>query len=235
MKHYVSRFKTPVVVALALVVLLGLVSIAGVSVIEENDSFCATCHLQPERVYVARARAVAQAFGQAREQGLDGEQLWRASRDAASDLAGSHRGAALNCVACHRGDNSLGDRARALALGAGNTLLYVTGRFDPEHSGLANPDLVTRSCLRCHVWQPRLGGVEEGMQNPVTVDAFENHFHFYLFEPEYAQETAVGCLDCHPSHVEVPPIIPYFIDEEEAVIPACEQCHMEVGKGPVDL
>ncbi len=232
------HWRKPVLIVLGglvLLTLLSVISATGVSVAEENDAFCAACHLNPERTYVDRAERVGQAYHVAREQELTGESLWQTSRDAARDLASAHRAAALNCVACHRGDNSPSDRTTALTLGAQNTLLYLTGQFDPEHSGVAKSDLVEGGCLRCHVDLPSLGGVANSEENPVLVESFDNHFHSYLFEPQYINQTAVGCLDCHPSHLEIPPIVPYFIDEEGAVLPACVQCHIDVQKGPVDL
>lgn len=214
---------------------LSIGSTVGVSLAEEQDGFCATCHLNPERTYVDRARVVAQAYETAKAQGVRGDALWLSGRDAARDLAGSHRAAVLNCVACHRGDQGAGDRAVALLLGARNTLAYISGQFDPNHSGVAQPELVEASCLRCHVNRPELGGVPVGDPNPVTVEGFENHFHVYLFQAEYADVTSIGCVDCHPAHREVPPIVPYFIDETGVVLPACVQCHKEVGEGPLDL
>jgi hypothetical protein len=215
--------------------LLGVGAALGVSVAEENDGFCATCHLNPERTYVERARTVEQVYAVAQGQGLAGDALWQTGREAARDLASAHRATALNCVACHRGDNGPSDRLTALTLGARNTLLYLSGQFDPDHSGLARPDLVEDSCLRCHVDEPILGGVDAGEENRVTVDSFDNHFHSYLFDVEYVAQVSIGCLDCHASHIEIPPIIPYFIDEEGVVLPACVRCHIDVQKGPVDL
>ena len=235
MSEYIGRWRKVILIALGALGLLALGSAMGVSVAEENDTFCATCHLNPERTYVERARSVSQAYDLASEGELSADDLWRTGRDAARDLASAHRAAALNCVACHRGDNGPTDRATALALGARNTLLYLTGQFDPDHHGVAKRDLVEASCLRCHVDQPRLGGVAAGEENPVLIQVFDNHFHAYLFDPTYAGMTSVSCLDCHASHLEIPPIIPYFIDEERVVLPACVQCHIDVQKGPVDL
>lgn len=235
MRQRLRAWRLITLILLGGLVLLALTSAAAVSLVEENDAFCATCHLNPERTYVDRARNVARSYDLAQERGLAGDSLWETAREAARDLASSHRAAALNCVACHRGDNSLGDRATALALGARNTLLYLTGQFDPDHSGAAQPGLVAASCLHCHVEEPHQGGVVPGEENPVLIDNFENHFHTYLFDPQYVERATIGCLDCHPSHLELPSIIPYFIDERRVVLPACVQCHVDVQEGPVDL
>jgi hypothetical protein len=235
MRIWIGRWDRVIAALVAVLVLLSVASAAGVSIAEENDSFCATCHLNPERTYVERARGVAQAVDQAQTQGLTGDEIWRRGRDAAHDLASAHRAAEWNCVSCHRGRNDLSDRATALMLGASNSLRYLVGDFDADHKGVAQPGLVEASCLRCHVKAPQLGGLDDGEVNPVMVDSFENHFHIYLFEPSYADQVTIGCLDCHPSHLAMPAVIPYFTAEEQAVLPACVQCHIDVRKGPLDL
>jgi hypothetical protein len=234
-REALRRWVKPALIVLGGLALLGVGAAMGVSAAEEQDGFCATCHLNPERTYAERARTVKQAYDVAQEQGLTGDALWQTGRETARDLASAHRAAALNCVACHRGDNGPGDRLTALTLGARNTLLYLSGQFDPDHSGVAKQGLVEGSCLHCHLDEPVLGGVNAGEENPILADSFENHFHSYLFAPEYVEQVTIDCLDCHASHREIPPIIPFFIDEQGVVLPACVQCHIEVQKGPVDL
>ncbi len=145
-------------VALALIVL----STVSVSVAEERNAFCASCHLRPEQTYVDRSRVKA--------------------RGDAADLASAHAAAGVNCVGCHRGDQAMRDRATALALGARNTEKFIAGQYDPNHSQVALPWLLDDSCLRCHVTQPTLGSVKSGQLNPVTVGGFENHFHTLLLD-----------------------------------------------------
>lgn len=192
-------------VVLALVVL----STVSVSVAEERNAFCASCHLRPEQKYVDRSRVKA--------------------RTDAADLASAHAAAGVNCVGCHRGDQSLRDRIVALALGARNTGKFVAGQYDPNHTQVAVSFLLEDSCQRCHVKYPELGGVKLGQVNPVTVQDFDNHFHSLLFDPKI--KTSVTCATCHPAHLESFPEL-QFIERGKVVLPACERCHQETGRGP---
>jgi hypothetical protein len=58
---------------------------------------------------------------------------------------------------------------------------------------------------------------------------FGNHFHTLLFDSEV--KTSVTCIRCHTAHRESFPES-QFLDQDRIVLPACEQCHREVGRGP---
>ena len=195
--------------ALAVLAIFVVLPAGTVSVVEERNVFCTSCHLKPEQTYFDRA-------------------LVQARQDAA-DLATMHAQTGVNCVGCHRGDQAIRDRATALALGATNTAKYIAGQYDPNHSQVALPWLLDDSCLRCHVTQPTLGGVKPGQPNPVTVGGFENHFHNLLFDLQV--KTSVTCTSCHPAHLETFPEL-QFLDRNKVVLPACERCHQELGRGP---
>ena len=195
--------------AAASLVLL-IISAGTVSVAEERDTFCVACHLKPEQAYYDRSRVK--------------------SRHAALDLASTHALAGLNCVGCHRGDQSIRDRAMALALGARNAAKFISGQYDPNHSQVGVPSLLDDGCRRCHVARPELGGVKSGQANLVTVGGFGNHFHTMLFDAKI--KTSVTCASCHPAHRESFPEL-QFLDRNKIVLPACERCHREVGQGPV--
>jgi hypothetical protein len=188
---------------------LGVFSAGYVSIKEEHDAFCASCHLKPEQTFYERSLVK--------------------SRDAAADLASAHAAANIDCVGCHRGNQGVRDRVIALALGARNTAKFVSGRYDPNHSQVAVAFLLTDSCVRCHVTQPALGGVKPGETNPAMAAGFENHFHTLLFDPKI--KTSVTCVSCHPAHREAFPEL-QFLDTTNVVLPACERCHQETGRGP---
>lgn len=181
-----------------------------VSHLEERDPFCAGCHLRPETTYVDRAAAA------------------RGSRPV--DLAAAHARAGLPCVACHRGDSSLPDRVRTLALGAWNAARTPFTPPDVPHHPVRMPGLPENSCRLCHVREPARAGIPPDTTNPVMAEGFENHFHTDLFRPDL--QTSVGCVDCHRAHMET--VTPFFI-MQEIVIPACERCHREVGRGPLRM
>jgi hypothetical protein len=131
-------------------------------------------------------------------------------------------------VGCHRGDQGLRNRIVALALGARNTAKFVTGQYNPNHTQVAVGFLLEDSCQRCHVTHPELGGVKPSEFNPVTVQDFDNHFHSLLFDPKI--KTSVTCTSCHPAHLVTFPELQFI--ERDKVLPACERCHQELGRGP---
>jgi hypothetical protein len=180
-----------------------------VSIAEERNVFCASCHLRPEQMYYERSLVKA--------------------RNDAVDLASTHTLAGVSCVGCHRGDQGPVARSMALALGARNTVRFVTGQYDPNHSRVAVRTLLDDGCRYCHVTRPELGGVKSGEVNPVTLQDFDNHFHALLFDPRI--KTSVTCISCHTAHHESFPEF-LFLDRNQVVLPACEQCHREAGRGP---
>ena len=214
--------------------LLLLIPIPVVSELEERDRFCIACHTQPEETYYNRAQAAL------------------AEPPTAVDLTSQHyRKAeeAFRCIDCHRGDNSLSHRARTLALGARDTLIWISGQADPtlEKGTAAAPELLNAGCVDCH-------------PDTLLITGFNNHFHNMLppahavwqaggdllpprGQPELDEnatiataDTTVTCIDCHESHVTISdPEFTLFLDLENVVFPACVQCHEEEGHGPLDL
>ena len=99
--------------------------------------------------------------------------------------------------------------------------------------------------------------------NPLLVAGFENHFHnklpdafrawraggeltlpenepeanlFALEEGLKKYDTTVRCLDCHLAHFDVEGAeLFFYLDVENVVLFACEQCHRDVDAGPLDL
>jgi hypothetical protein len=197
-------------VTLAALFLFALGAALTVSRLEERDPFCAVCHLRPETTYVGRAAAA------------------QGSRPV--DLAAAHARAGLSCVACHRGDSSLPDRVRTLALGAWNAARTPFTPPDVPHHPVRLPGLLENSCRLCHVQEPARAGIPPGVTNPVMAEGFENHFHTDLFRPDLW--TSVGCVDCHRAHVET--VTPFFV-VQEIVIPACKRCHQEASRGPTRM
>jgi len=218
-------------------IVMGVMVLAGLSfgaytsfVLEESDVFCISCHTAPEQVYFDRARQAE-------------------AGSPPVDLASLHMKAddlLINCIACHRGTADVGDRIQSVALGARDTLIHLAGRADPgiEKRRAGLPDLIDRSCVACHV-------------EAIVVASFENHFHVKLpatwaalergAQPVGSPEalvdnqakpeplaTTVTCLSCHIVHASGFELTGY-LDESGAVFPACNQCHVEVNRGPKGL
>jgi len=237
MKPRPRGFLRLLLVALPAIALLGGGFGAYTSlVLEESDEFCISCHRPPEQAYFDRAR-------QAKDGG------------APADLSSLHmntREMAFNCIACHRGASRIGDRILSVMLGARDTLILFAGAGDPalEKRSAALPDLIDRSCVKCHV-------------DAIVVAGFENHFHVKLpaawqaiqsgvtpvvppdlppgspdpladsqGKPELL-ETTVNCLSCHIAHVTGFESVNYL--DESATLPACDACHVETDRGPKGL
>ena len=208
-------------------------SVLGVSRLEEEDTFCASCHTAPEVEYRNRAlRAVAQGLG-------------------GQDLASAHYNlveSAPRCIDCHRGDAGPIHRATTLTLGARDALIFILGRADPtlEKNHTEVPGLLTAGCTKCHT--PTL-----------LVAGFENHFHNKLPEAFVAWKTGspltappddpqvdttqlksyavtILCVDCHRAHVTVDGAeLTQYIDVVNTVYPVCVDCHRQTEHGPLDL
>jgi hypothetical protein len=230
---------------------LAVSGLVGVSKLEERDSFCAGCHRAPEMVYYERSLAAQTATDPV------------ALADLAAFHYGDSAG--FRCIDCHRGDDSVAHRGRVLLLAAGDTLIHLAGTADetvgkgavtavnpvleawqgPERYSRA-PDILDAACFKCH-------------QETLTLVGFENHFHNKLpaarrayeatgqlyFPPNWTGPTGADallateasiltCLDCHRAHVEGFEVL-FFLNENEVVLPACAQCHIEAGRGPRDL
>ena len=157
------RLLTPRGIGLATLALLilGAVPVVGVSRLEERDTFCISCHTLPEVTYYERAQSA-----------LAGEEPYLdLSSDHYAIFAEKPGEPPFKCIACHRGNQGVVHRATTLALGARDTLIFLTGQADPtiEKTKLEVPSLLTAACLKCHT-------------GSLLVAGFPNHFHNKLPE-----------------------------------------------------
>ncbi len=231
--------------------LLGLAGAVSVSQLEEHDPFCASCHRAPEVVYLERARSAIAVPDTAGTSDLASYHYWQENE--------------FRCIDCHRGNDSRSQRLRVLALAAKDTATFLIGTPDNtvEKARAAahgaggevwpgpaqynrTPDILNAGCLKCH-------------QETLTLVGFENHFHNKLpasllafaqtgqltYPPDWTSpaggrellstvDTIVSCLDCHQAHV-ASFASQFFLDVNNVVFPACAQCHVEAGRGPLDL
>jgi len=92
--------------------------------LEERDSFCASCHSEPEATYYQRSLAAQP-----------------------SDLASYHRGKSTRCIDCHAGPG-LSGRLAAMRLGAGDLLAFAL-HTAVQPAPLTQP-IDDPHCLKCH-------------------------------------------------------------------------------------
>ncbi len=111
-------------VALACAVLLPVSGFTYAASMEQHDSFCASCHTQPESTYYQRS--------------LDAT---------SSDLASAHTPKAVRCIDCHSGEGLPG-RMSAELLGAHNAFAWYT-RTAVQPAKLTRK-VTDGQCLKCH-------------------------------------------------------------------------------------
>ncbi len=121
-------------VALGLVILLAGSGFAFAATQEGRDSFCASCHTQPESTYFQRA--------------IDANPV---------DLASAHKTEGTRCIDCHSGAG-LGGRARSELMGARNAVAWLT-HTAKQPAPLTIP-IRDDSCVKCHAQVTSRGDFE---------------------------------------------------------------------------
>jgi predicted CXXCH cytochrome family protein len=123
-----SKFPWPVVgIAAAIVLLLAGSGLGFAASQEENDSFCASCHTQPESTYYERSLAATPV-----------------------DMASSHHTTNdqnSKCIDCHSGSGITG-RLAAMLLGARNAFMLFT-HTATQPAPLTVP-IQDENCIKCH-------------------------------------------------------------------------------------
>jgi nitrate/TMAO reductase-like tetraheme cytochrome c subunit len=234
------RWPVIVVAALAGLFVLGAIGFVGAEALEEQDTFCISCHTVPETTYFNRAYIA-----------LDNP------NDLVTDLATAHyhlaqaKNTSFSCIDCHRGDGSLGHRISTLALGGRDAVIYIVGKENPaiEKTSTREGWLPNAACINCHT------------DTLLTLKGLDNHFHTHL--PQAAAALANGgtlkvpdtltsrqtdllkiglktintslvCSDCHQAHVTEPGGAANFFMDTIRRNQSCVTCHHAAREGPQD-
>ncbi|MFQ5407458.1 MAG: NapC/NirT family cytochrome c [Anaerolineales bacterium] len=171
-------------------VALGLVFLSGGTIyaahLENQDSFCASCHTEPESTYVERKAAAA-----------------------ASDLATRHNQEGVRCIDCHSGAGITG-RLSAMTTGAGDFVSYRSGNYN-DPAVITTP-YADDNCLKCHAEVTKTRTFERHFHallprwqqlapaNAAScVDCHQAHVLDGIPELGFLQETPTTgvCNDCH--------------------------------------
>jgi hypothetical protein len=123
------RFLKIVGILSAALILLLSVGFTYATIQERQDSFCISCHTQPETDFYQRSVGQGQAAA------------------APVDLASDHKPKAVLCIDCHDG-SGLGGHIQAVELGARNTVIFYTGTAE-QPARLTVP-IRDDACLKCH-------------------------------------------------------------------------------------
>lgn len=138
---------------------------------EEDDSFCASCHTQPETTYFERS--------------ITGAKI---------DLATAHKQKTVRCIDCHSGEGLPG-RVQAQMMGAQNAMKWYSGTA-VQPAPLLYP-IEDANCVKCHaevlteVHDPSLKSKLFGPKG---------HYHSYLTRWKEADTQAANCTTCHSGH-----------------------------------
>ena len=182
--------------------LLAIMVIVGATQLENRDSFCASCHTEPEVTYYERT--------QAKEP---------------SDLASAHAAydRPVRCIDCHS-KASLTGRMGAVWQGAQDLAAYIVSDYhDPA---ITENHLGDAPCLKCHTLPSRDHPITvEDEPNLIFSNA---HYHWveYLSAWQNADLREEGtCAACHRAHSEdTLAVLGYrYMPQVNAT---CDDCHL---------
>lgn len=208
-----SKTSKSKVVLIPFVVLIGVVLAAVLAVggfsfaaaMEGHDTFCASCHTQPESTFFQRSTA-----------------------QAASDMASFHTAQKVLCIDCHSGQG-IGGRFQAELMGASNALKWYTGTA-VQPAVLKYP-ISDQNCIKCHADVVQQGFTPK---EQITIPGREggegmggrraNHFHQFMARWQAASPTAGGCVSCHSGHATGSQAQNGFMVSQN-VLETCNACH----------
>ena len=206
----------PVIKVLVGLVAVGILVAAGsfavTATLETHDSFCASCHTQPESTFLARSTAAS-----------------------AVDLASYHTTQKTECINCHSGPG-LSGRLAAEFQGAQNALKFIT-HTDVQPAVLVNA-ISDANCLKCHATVVNRGYVKQTQMTAPSGFGGEGggreggngHWHQNLAKWQAADPNAATCVTCHPAH-DTTGVQTNGSLNPATVQPVCDACHKVLRRG----
>ncbi len=203
MKKFVLGF----VVMLGVLAVLAVVGVGGSLLLENQDSFCASCHTEPEVKYY--------------------QQSVQAN---VTTLASFHAQKQTMCIDCHSGGGPLG-RAQGLQQGLSDLVIYWSGNY--HKPAITSNPLGDDSCLKCHPEVLTRGrrSPPSQIQDPVQARgsrANDGHYHQFLQRWQTADPRAGHCINCHTSHTDGPAYVGFMT--AAPVQQVCDDCHQKLGR-----
>jgi nitrate/TMAO reductase-like tetraheme cytochrome c subunit len=145
------------------------------------------------------------------------ERYARAEKQPADDLASfHHRKDAVRCIDCHVGEGFVG-RSAVVAFAGWNAFKHYAG-IATQPAKIVIP-IQNEGCSKCH-------------QDALVEPGFENHVHNKYFDSNESPPF-IRCTDCHVSHRRGDERTAFQF--RDAILPQCEYCHVEMGRGPRGL
>jgi hypothetical protein len=203
-----------VVGALVLFGLLGAIAALFIGTkLEEDNQFCGSCHTEPEVTYLSRFASALATSNADDLASYHHRQLYPRNSPSADYI---------RCIDCHVGEGILG-RGIVLSLAAWDAVKYYSGTAHQPAQVVFT--IQNEACLKCHEQEAK-----KNLEQPKQPFIIDNHYHYKLFEPGAPFE---HCVDCHISHREG--VEANQFQFRNAIIPVCEDCHRQEGKGPVKM
>ena len=185
-------------------VLMSVGAVMGAVHLENQDSFCASCHTEPEATYYDRTQS-----------------------ETPTDLASYHAlyKIPVRCIDCHSGEGTQG-RINALKQGATDLFAYIISDYhDPAQ--MDNP-LGDEPCLKCHTLPSRDNPIEHE-DDPQLIYS-TSHYHWVEYTDAWLEVNPNPegvCGVCHVSHSEGT-IEALGFRYMPAVNAACDDCHTDL-------
>jgi nitrate/TMAO reductase-like tetraheme cytochrome c subunit len=197
------------VLAVILVILLAAAGFGFAASQESHDSFCASCHSQPESTYFARSTSTPPV-----------------------DLASFHTGQKTNCINCHSGQGII-SRMQAELLGARNAFKWYTGTA--IQPAVMTYPIEDQNCLKCHQDVTQRGfapkeqiaipGLRQGGEG--ERGGRNNHWHQFMTRWQAATAAAGSCVSCHSGHTTSASPQSGFMNAQN-VQATCDACHKAI-------
>lgn len=255
---YRRRRRSPLPFLLVLLAIFfiaaGIGSFFFVSKQQQQDSFCLDCHTPQHAAYVQRAEASVggalavdlASFHYQQIRGQNGELRCIDCHRGDDSLRQRIETFGLSGRMLLRWLAGVDDtRLEKTAI----TTTVVSGitRTVPQTSlALHEPALTNASCIGCHQRTLLVAGQQNHLHNtlPAVYEAWKSGAR--LIPPADAADpqavvakgllrysTTVQCSSCHQAHRSTE--APNYLDMQNVVKPACEQCHAQAGAGPLNV
>ena len=196
-------FLTVAVAVIALGVIFTVGGFTFAATQEQHDSFCSSCHSQPESTFYQRSTA-----------------------SQPSDMASFHTAQETKCIDCHSGVGMQG-RISAELMGARNALFWYTGTA--KQPAPVTIPIGDANCLKCHQDVVQRGFTPK---EQITVaggggrgrEGRNNHWHEMLTRWQSASPTAATCTSCHNGHNSGGTAQTGFMVDQTVQV-QCDACH----------
>jgi hypothetical protein len=198
-KNSSKIFPWPVLIIVVVVLLLlPAGGFAFAASMESQDSFCSSCHTQPESTFYQRSTASQPV-----------------------DLASYHAPQNTRCIDCHSGQGISG-RLQAELLGAGNAFKWYSGAA-VQPAPLTQP-ISDANCLKCHQQVTQRGYTPKNKTLSELGEAQNGHWHLFLTRWQAQSASAAKCVSCHSSHATDGDVKILYLNEQHTVA-VCQACH----------